>query len=137
MSRRLQHTQETYDIYVNSTNPKIQQILYNNINQCVHLDHKKSVQGHTLSNDLKKIEKDVTVSHTTTEGVYIRVHVHVHHYSKVYFDVNQFMVLVLALLELPPGSIRETKHRATPKVHKTNSPPVPKCKGALTFNTVL
>ena len=62
-------------------------------------------RGHTKAADIKLIEKAAQVT-PHDSGYFIRLHIHVHHYSNVTFDENSYLVSLNAALNLEPGSIR-------------------------------
>lgn len=108
-SRRLKHYHDTVIVFINTSDPKsdLQEIIMNNTGEFVRLTYKAAKKG-TLEEDIKLVECDLSLR-DVAEGVIVKINLHVHHYSAVYFDLQAFLARLNTVLALKPGSVVETE----------------------------
>lgn len=106
MSRRLRHFKQNIDIFVKTDTNIIglENKVRENINDFIILESKYVQKGHTKENDIKKLENRITTK-LFNDGVLINVNLHLHHYSKFYFDRLNFIYHLTEKLSLPANSI--------------------------------
>ena len=80
-------------------------VLYDCVRPCIHLEQKVLNKGNTLEEDLKKIDKQLQIVQHTPTAYVVQLTLHIHHYSRLYFDTEEYMALVNAELNLPPASV--------------------------------
>ena len=105
-SRRLQHYYTTINFYIETLQPRCEEVLYNNIESCIHLHQKFINKGHTKENEIKQIEKKIEITNILNNGCNIKLTIHVSHYSNLFFDNNQYFAKVINCLDLPLMSIK-------------------------------
>ena len=109
-SRRLNHLKNNYKFFV-KTNKKLtglEKIITDNIINFVNIDLKYS-SIHTKTNEIKKIETKINIKNYN-DGYLIDLNLHIHHYTKLYFNENEFIYNLISLLNLEAGSISLLQH---------------------------
>lgn len=104
-SRRLNHLRNNYKFFI-KTNKKLtglEKIITDNIIDFVNIDL-KYVSIHNKTNDIKRIETKINIKNYN-DGYLIDLNLHIHHYTKLYFDENKFIYNLVSLLNLESGSI--------------------------------
>lgn len=104
-SRRLKHYKQTFEFYI-KTKPRadLELTVMTHVKEFVHLSHKYVLKEHTPEADIKRVDTQVQV--ILMGHLYkVNLHVHVHHYSSVYFDLHPYVVKLASVLQLPPNSI--------------------------------
>ena len=104
-SRRLNHLKNNYKFFV-KTNKKLtglEKIINDNIINFVNIDLKYS-SIHTKTNEIKKIETKIDII-PYNDGYVVSLNLHIHHYTKLYFNENEFIYNLISLLNLEAGSI--------------------------------
>ena len=105
ITKRLKHLKNNYKFFV-KTNKKIiglEKLITDNIIDFVNIDL-KYISIHTKTNDIKKIETKIDIK-SYNDGYLIDLNLHIHHYTKLYFDENKFIYNLVSLLNLESGSI--------------------------------
>lgn len=100
--RRLKHFKDQYRFKLNCSNCKCNEILYESVDECIHLEQSMINKNHKLSDDIKKIEKEIVFINTNSKCLEVELKLHIHHYSKMYFDFNQYISKINTKLEIPP-----------------------------------
>ena len=108
-SRRLKHFKETNEFYVKTpARPDLEFLVLDNVRDYVMLSHKYLLKGQTLETDIKKVDGQVQIDSLKNQYK-IKLHLHVHHYSACYFDLNPYLGKLAAVLKLEPNSISTVK----------------------------
>ena len=109
--RRLKHYKTSINFYI-KTKPRsdLEQKIINNVDQHVDIKMKYKNRGQTKENDIKKIDKEIRLMRDA-DGYYINLPIHIHHYSAVTFDQNNYLVGLNNILNLEPGSIAAVSQR--------------------------
>ena len=98
MSRRLKHLKLSYSFFVKTNQHQfLENKIIQNVNKFVVLEKKYTLKGHTKENDIKKIEKTVK-SEEYSDGYLFNLDIHIHHYTKFYFNINEFIYFLKELL---------------------------------------
>ena len=102
----MKHLKEEHQFFIEGApSPSIEQSVLGLVDEFVLIYPKYMNKGHTKQSELKQVEKHVSVT-VTERGVAVKLNVHVHHYSKVYFNIFEYMAKLNAELKLPPASIK-------------------------------
>lgn len=105
-SRRLKHFRQSNSFFV-KTQQKILGLeakITKEINNFVVLEKKYILKGHSKENDIKKIENTISTE-IYKDGYLVKLSLHIHHYSKFCFDLNNFLYRLGDVLELEAGTI--------------------------------
>ena len=98
MSRRLKHLKVSYSFFVKTNQQQfLENKIIQNVDKFVVLEKKYTLKGHTKENDIKKIEKTVK-SEDYSDGYLFNLDIHIHHYTKFYFNINEFIYFLKELL---------------------------------------
>ena len=98
MSRRLKHLKLSYSFFVKTNQHQfLENKIIQNEDKFVVLEKKYTLKGHTKENDIKKIEKTVK-SEDYSDGYLFNLDIHIHHYTKFYFNINEFIYFLKELL---------------------------------------
>lgn len=98
MSRRLKHLKVSYSFFVKTNQHQfLENKIIQNVDEFVVLEKKYALKGHTKENDIKKIEKTVK-SDEYSDGYLFKLNIHIHHYTKFYFNINEFIYFLKELL---------------------------------------
>lgn len=98
MSRRLKHLKLSYSFFVKTNQHQfLENKIIQNVDKFVVLEKKYTLKGHTKENDIKKIEKTVK-SEDYSDGYLFNLDIHIHHYTKFYFNINEFIYFLKELL---------------------------------------
>ena len=98
MSRRLKHLKLSYSFFIKTNQHQfLENKIIQNVDKFVVLEKKYTVKGHTKENDIKKIEKTVK-SEEFSDGYLFNLDIHIHHYTKFYFNINEFIYFLKELL---------------------------------------
>lgn len=98
MSRRLKHLKLSYRFFVKTNQHQfLENKIIQNVDKFVVLEKKYTLKGHTKENDIKKIEKTVK-SEDYSDGYLFNLDIHIHHYTKFYFNINEFIYFLKELL---------------------------------------
>lgn len=98
MSRRLKHLKLSYSFFVKTNQHQfLENKIIQNVDKFVVLEKKYALKGHTKENDIKKIEKTVK-SEEFSDGYLFNLDIHIHHYTKFYFNINEFIYFLKELL---------------------------------------
>ena len=125
MSRRLKHLKEVHRFFIEGVgSPGMEEIILRLVNEFILIHQKYKNKGHSRDSEIKQIEKHLNTS-VTDVGISFKLHVHVHHYTKVYFNIYEYIAKLNNELKLPPASI---KYNLTVEEAKVNKPNVPKIK---------
>lgn len=109
MSRRLNHYKETITLFIQSKVNNLQKILYDTVDETITIENKYINKGHTVENTLKRVDKDIQILNTNEHGFLVRINIHIHHYTRLYFDSAYYIILITERLNLSPGSVIEMK----------------------------
>ena len=104
-SKRLKHLKNTYKFFI-KTNKKLtglEKLINDNIINYVKNDL-KYLDIHKKDKEIKKIETNINIS-TYNDGYLVDLNLHIHHYTKLYFDQNEFIYNLISFLNLEAGSI--------------------------------
>lgn len=114
-SRRLKHFKANYTLHITTEpRPDLEQKMLETIDECVKLGHKYILNGHTTERDIKRIQKDINL--TRKNNTYkAQVALHIHHYSRVWFDVDEYTVKLNNVLQLAPTSVKKDQIKTQPK----------------------
>ena len=98
MSRRLKHLKLSYSFFVKTNQHQfLENKIIQNVDKFVVLEKKYTLKGHIKENDIKKIEKTVK-SEEYSDGYLFNLDIHIHHYTKFYFNINEFIYFLKELL---------------------------------------
>ena len=100
MQKRLKHLKYNIEFFI-QTNKQIQleRKIINNIDEFIILEKKYVLKNHTKENDIKKVEKKIEVEEFD-DGYKINLFIHIHHYSKFYFNIDEYIYFLKELLNL-------------------------------------
>lgn len=104
-SKRLKHLKNNYKFFI-KTNKKLtglEKLINDNIINYVKIDL-KYLDFHKKEKEIKKIETKINIS-TYNDGYLVDLNLHIHHYTKLYFDENEFIYNLISFLNLEAGSI--------------------------------
>ena len=104
-SKRLKHLQNNYKFFI-KTNKKLtglEKLINDNIINYVKIDL-KYLDIHKKDKEIKKIETKIDIS-TYNDGYLVDLNLHIHHYTKLYFDEHEFIYNLISFLTLEAGSI--------------------------------
>lgn len=105
-SRRLKHFKDKYCLSIATPpRPDLEKTILECVDSYVQIAHKYILKEHTVKRDVKLIEKQATIYSTGTNQFNVRLDLHIHHYSRVLFDVNLFLAALNLSLKLPPASV--------------------------------
>jgi cell division protein FtsL len=109
--RRLKHSKNSYEFYIACNNrPDLENKILKNVNEYVDISQKYKNKGHTRDEDIKMIEKEIKTIKKIENVFYIELYIHVHHYSYIVFDLNNYLSSLNELLKLPTASIFTQHH---------------------------
>jgi hypothetical protein len=104
-SKRLKHLQNNYKFFI-KTNKKLtglEKLINDNIINYVKIDL-KYLDIHKKEKEIKKIETKIDIT-SYNDGYLVDLNLHIHHYTKLYFDENEFIYNLISFLNLEAGSI--------------------------------
>lgn len=104
-SKRLKHLKNNYKLFI-KTNKKLtglEKLINDNIINYVKIDL-KYIDIHKKEKEIKKIETKIDIS-SYNDGYLVDLNLHIHHYTKLYFDEHEFIYNLISLLNLEAGSI--------------------------------
>lgn len=97
MSKRLKHLKLNYCFFIKTNQHQfLENKIIQNVDKFVVLEKKYTLKGHIKENDIKKIEKTVK-SEEYIDGYLFNLYIHIHHYSKFYFNINEFIYFLKEL----------------------------------------
>lgn len=104
-SKRLKHLINNYKFFI-KTNKKLtglEKLINDNIINYVKIDL-KYLDIHKKDKEIKKIETKIDIS-SYNDGYLVDLNLHIHHYTKLYFDEHEFIYNLISFLNLEAGSI--------------------------------
>ena len=106
MSRRLKHLKESHQFFIEGDgSPIMEQTILSLVDEFVLLYPKYINKGHSKQSEIKQIDKHVTIS-VSNNGFSFKLDIHIHHYTKLYFNIYEYIAKLNAELKLPPASIK-------------------------------
>lgn len=121
MSRRLKHFKEQHVFHIKArpkscTEEKIRQL----VDECINIFQKYINKGHTLQKEIKQIQKKTNII-VKDNGLIVKLDIHVSHYTKLYFDVYDFIAKLHTVLDLEPSTISHVKPGTPDKININNA----------------
>ena len=114
MSRRLKHLREEHVFLIKTPGtPNTECVIRNLVDDHVKIYQKYINKGHLKETEIKQIDKIVNFTQQDN-GLIVNLSIHVHHYSKVYFGLYDYIASLNSELKLPPMSIHHTFVKANP-----------------------
>ena len=108
MSRRLKHFKEEHEFFIKTVGePGTECIVRNRIDENIRIYQKYVNKGHTKDGEIKKIDKTIKLTQTGDQ-LRVQLGIHVHHYTKVYFTLYDYLAQLNSDLNVPPASISHT-----------------------------
>ena len=86
------------------------------IDDFIDITHTYKLLNHTKDKDVKLIEKKIQVD-SIDGGYQVNLQLHGHHYSKITFDYNSYLLKINEILELEPAAVKNniTRKKVTNK----------------------
>ena len=108
MSRRLKHLVENHVFLIKTAGqPNTESIIRNLVDEHIMIYQKYINKGHTKEGEIKKIDKTLELKQQDN-GLIAKLSIHVHHYTKLYFSLYDYIAKLNSELKLPPASIIHT-----------------------------
>ena len=76
------------------------------IDDFIDITHKYKLLEHTKEKDIKMIDKKIHVD-KIDGGYQVNLQLHIHHYSKITFDYNSYLLKINEILELKPAAVKK------------------------------
>ena len=110
ISKRLTHLKNNYKFFIKTIKKLtgLEKIINDIIINFVNIDLKYA-SIHTKTNDIKRIETKINIKNYN-DGYLIDLNLHIHHYTKLYFNEHEFIYNLISLLNLEAGSISLLQH---------------------------
>jgi hypothetical protein len=111
-SRRLKHNKEEYSFFVPkskySNQGSLRKELYDLIPYAINIypKYKNPPKNHTKETEIKLIEREFEFTDGEI-GVYVILKLHIHHYTKLYFDLSYYFGLLEDKFGLDTGNVKE------------------------------
>jgi hypothetical protein len=108
MSRRLKHLNEKHVFFIKTIGaPNTETLIRSLVDDHILIYQKYTNKGHTKDTEIKKIDKVVELKQQDN-GLIVKLSIHVHHYTSLYFSLYDYIAKLNSELKLPPASIKHT-----------------------------
>lgn len=105
-SRRLKHYKNEIKFFImDKDNSDLGRIIYEKIDDAIKIYQKYIAKGHNKVNEIKHIEKKMEIVNKNSIGMVIKLNIHVHHYTSLYFDEEYYYTLLTKELFLKHGEV--------------------------------
>ena len=112
-SRRLKHYKNQFSFLLIGMKARsdLEIKLSATIDEFIDISHKYKLLDHTKEKDIKLIDKKIQVD-KIDGGYQVNLQLHIHHYSKITFDYNSYLLKLNEIFELYPSAV---KHKEVSK----------------------